>query len=707
MIAMATALLGAYEATVSLSAVRLEAENGRPIVRAVVSGPTPARVERSGRDLVLVLPGAHPRAGLLLPFPNAGVAELTLKDSREGARIRIRLDKPLDYELRQEPGLMTVTIVPWAPVRDVNAKVLWSAPERQAEGAAPVPKSAATAVQVEPVRTTEPAVEREAAPAVEPPVRTQSEPAAESPVEREVAPVAEPPVQTEAAPTVEPPMQTEASPAAESPVQTQAAPAEERPVQTQAAPAAEPIVQTGPVAEPAVNSTVLREAVPPGDVAAPPAVPRRGFQVGPAAENVRDLYARIVPPPAGRGPEEGAPEGAPEGGGAGEPAVPREGFQFGPLRLLPMLLTSYIDADTALLDTPQPVRDRYFQIEPRLILDFGAALPGGRKVELNYNPRFRTSTAFPELRHASHLATLSLEAPVGTRFTVKASHHYARGLIETTEVDPGREYFFRLTPFTRNQTTGGLVVSSGGRFGLDLLASRDSVRLSDNAGFFDHRTDVASTALIYELGRESRAFLRYTWDHVPPSEQRPIIESRASSVSLQVTGELLPLVRGDLMVGYRHLYAPRAGIGGTGFDGTVVTASLRKEFTPSAALGVVGRRDTYPSGFEENAFYVATSAGLEADLGLPLSLVFRGTVGWQRNAYRVPAVGLSVPRRDTLTGWSAGIGRSLTRWSFLRGDYRRDRRDSNLPAFDTDGHAFVVQLGIGHLGAAPVGGAPR
>ena len=686
MIAMATALLGAYEATVTLSAVRLEAENGRPIVRAVVSGQTPARVERSGRDLVLVLPGAHPRAGLLLPFPNAGVAELTLKDSREGARIRIRLDKPLDYELRQEPGLMTVTIVPWAPVRDVNAKVLWSAPERQPEEAASVPKAAAqAAVQAEPVRATEPVVEREAAPALEPPVQTQSEPAAESPVEREVAPVAQPPVPPEAAPTVEPPVQTEAP--AESPVQTQVAPAEEPPVRTQAAPAAEPIVQTAPVAE--------------------PAVPRPGLQVGPAAENVRDLYAKIIPPPAGRGPEEGAPEGAPEGGGAGEPAVPREGFQFGPLRLLPMLLTSYINADTTLLDTPQPMRDRYFQIEPRLLLDFGAALPGGRKVELNYNPRFRTSTVFPELRHASHLATLSLEAPVGTRFTVKASHHYARGLIETTEVDPGREYFFRLTPFTRNQTTGGLVVSSGGRFGLDLLASRDSVRLSDNAGFFDHRTEVASAALIYELGRESRAFIRYTWDHVPPSEQRPIIESRASSVSLQVTGELLPLVRGDLLVGYRHLFAPRAGMGGTGFDGTVVTANLRKEFTPSAALGLVGRRDTYPSGFEENAFYVATSAGLEADLGLPLSLVFRGTVGWQRNAYRVPAAGLSVPRRDTLIGWSAGIGRSLTRWSFLRADYRRDRRDSNLPAFETDGHAFVVQLGVGHLGAAPVGGAPR
>jgi hypothetical protein len=572
--------------------------------------------------------------------------------------------------------------------------------EREATPAAqpPLEHEAAPAAQ--------PPVEREATPAAQPTVEREATPAAPPPVEREAAPAAQPAVEREATPAAQPPVEQEAAPAAQPPVereaavQAEAAPAAERPVQAETAPAAQPPVehQVAPAPEPAVQA----EAAPVTGVAAQPAVPRE-VPLGSAAGDVRDLYAKILPPPAGGGPEEGAPAE----GDAAEPAVQREGFQFGPVRLRPTLVTSYIDADTALLDTPQPVRDRYFQIEPRLTLDNGAAVPGGRKVELTYNPRFRTSTAFPELRHATHLATLSFEAPVGVRFTVRALHHYARGLIETTEVDPGREYFFRLTPFTRQQSTAGVVVSSGGRFGLDVLGSRDSVRLSDNAGFFDHRTDVASSSLVYELGPESRAFLRYAWEHIPPSAQRPIIESRASTVSLQVTGELIPLVRGDLMLGYRHLSAPRGGSGGTQFDGTVVAASLRKEFTPSAALGLVGHRDTYPSGFEENAFYVTTSAGIEADLGLPLSLVFHGTVGWQRNAYRVPAAGLSIPRRDELIGWSVGVGRSLTRWSFLRGDYRQDRRDSNLPAFDTNGHVFIVQLGLGYLGPAAVGGAPR
>jgi hypothetical protein len=484
----------------------------------------------------------------------------------------------------------------------------------------------------------------------------------------------------------EPAVEREGAPAVEPPVQTEAAPAVEPPVQTEAAPTAEPVVQAAPAGEPAMNP-----------------VPRAPLPPVSAARDVRDLYAKILPPPAGAGSEEGAPVE----GGAEEPAVPREGFYFGPLRLRPTLITSYIDADAALLDTPQPVRDRYFQIEPRLTFDLGAPVPGGRKVELTYKPRLRTSTSFPELRHATHLATASLESPVGTRFTVRALHHYARGVIETTEVDPGREYFFRLTPFTRQETTAGVEVSSGGRFGLDVLGRRDAVRLSANGGFFDHRTDVVSPSLIYELGPDLRAYLRYAWEHVPPSAQRQIIESRASTVSVQVNGELFPLVRGDLMVGYRHLSAPRGGTGGTQFDGTVLAASLRKEFTPSASLSVVGFRDTYPSGFEENAFYIATGASLEADLGLPLSLVFHGTVGWQRNDYKVVATGLSVPRRDDLIGWSAGVGRSLTRWSFVRGDYRQDRRDSNLTAFETNGRVFIVQLGLGYLGPEPVRGGFR
>jgi hypothetical protein len=64
------------------------------------------------------------------------------------------------------------------------------------------------------------------------------------------------------------------------------------------------------------------------------------------------------------------------------------------------------------------------------------------------------------------------------------------------------------------------------------------------------------------------------------------------------------------------------------------------------------------------------------------------------------AAELGRPRRDRIFGWSAGLGRSITRWSFLRVDYRRDRRDSNLRSLESTADGFVAQLGLGWLGGA-------
>jgi hypothetical protein len=557
---MMALLLAMAEAAVNVSAVRLEAEGDRMAVRVAVSGPVTARVEREGRDLVIVLPGTGADAGLVLPEPVAEIQSLAVEPSSAGTRIRVRLEAPLLYELRQDHGLISLSIrnVPFV------------------------------------------------------------------------------------------------------------------------APAAVPSPSAAPSASPS---------------AAPPARD---------PESVRDLYAKLLPPPFGTGADT-IPTGPP----ATETRTLEEGLHFGPVRVLPSLFTSYIDADTALLDTPEPVRDRYFQVEPRVVLDMGDASPEATRFQLAYSPRFRMSTDFGDVRQPTHLATASLGVPLGGAIALRASHHYAQGVLETTEVDPGREYFFQLAPFTRNQTMVGAALSGGGRISLDLDATRDDVKIEDEGGFFDHRLNAASASVNYETGALSRAYLRYTWSHVPTPVERPLAESTASTVALGLAGDILPLVKGEVEVGYRSLSAPRAGEGGTRFQGMTLAANVRKEFTPSAVVSLLGIRATYPSDFETNAFYVATGFGAETDLGLPLSLAFHGAAGWQRNGYQVVAIGLDVPREDEIVGWSAGIGRALNRWSFLRADYRRDHRTSNVPGFDTDGHSFVIQLGLGYLGNAAAGVSPR
>ena len=49
------------------------------------------------------------------------------------------------------------------------------------------------------------------------------------------------------------------------------------------------------------------------------------------------------------------------------------------------------------------------------------------------------------------------------------------------------------------------------------------------------------------------------------------------------------------------------------------------------------------------------------------------------------------------TDWKS----SIRRLGFIRADYQRQRRDSNVDAFDHTLHAFVVRLGLGAMGAVP------
>ncbi|HET6898104.1 MAG TPA: hypothetical protein VFK70_07145, partial [Vicinamibacteria bacterium] len=314
---MALLLSSLSDPPVTLAAVRLEAENDRPVVRVLLSAPVAARVEQDGRDLFLVLPATHPLPGLPLPAPVAEIESVSIEDRPDGVRLRIRLEGALPYSLRQDGSVVSV---------------------------------------------------------------------------------------------------------------------------------------------------VIRAAAPAMPAPAPSASPRV------APDNVRDLYARIKPPPDPGAAATGEPSGA-----AAVPApVPEEadGLRFLFIRLRPWVGLSYVDVQTSFLDTPAPVRDQYFQIDPHLGLSAGGRLPGHGHFEITYEPRFRFSSNYTELETPTHLATGTVDFPLGAFVNLHASHHFATGLLETTEVDPGREYFFQLVPFKRNQTQLGATINPGGIVDLDLRGIR-------------------------------------------------------------------------------------------------------------------------------------------------------------------------------------------------------------------------------------------
>ena len=148
--------------------------------------------------------------------------------------------------------------------------------------------------------------------------------------------------------------------------------------------------------------------------------------------------------------------------------------------------------------------------------------------------------------------------------------------------------------------------------------------------------------------------------------------------------------------------SPNAGPGGTRFSGFDRIGPSREELhavdqpQPWSAT-----RATNVSGFEENAFFVTNAIEFLLRAGLPWSLALQAGAGYHRNDYRTVASEIGAPRRDEIRGWTLGLGRPVTRYAFVRADYRRERRDSNIDSFDSPSNALIVEIGLGLFAAQP------
>jgi len=408
------------------------------------------------------------------------------------------------------------------------------------------------------------------------------------------------------------------------------------------------------------------------------------------ASDLRSLYARIFPSPASLPPElekKALPM-------ADKPAEDdRAGLALGPLRMRPQGDLVYVDAQ-ATLETATPVRDDYFELRPRMAFDTPL---GPAQLEASYEARVRNGSAFAVVGSTTHLANAALVLPVRL-LQARADAHYARGVLETTEVDPGREYFFKLGRFTHQSLDLGLRTFTGSRLDLQGSLGLDAVDLVDEAGFISHQTQRATAGLRYELTPNAHGSLVYAYKRVSRPEARPQAASHAQGGLLTVEGELASLLNLAVSLGYKIQRNPEAGEGGRSYGGFTVDGRIRKEFSRASSLTLTMSRDTQISAFEENGFYVSSAARVEVGLPLPFSLAVRGGVEYRSNDYRTPAAEIGEPRADHLLGWTMGLGRPLTRWSYVRADYRRDRRRSNLSRLDTDLDGFTIQVGFGVYG---------
>ncbi len=486
------------------------------------------------------------------------------------------------------------------------------------------------------------------------------------------------------------------------PVMPAPVPASPAPAAPAPAPAAV-VPAPAPVAPAPTPAPVVAEAVPAPTPAAPTTetaeLARRLFPTAPAEAqaattgSVSELYSRLFPT--------GAPEAPPE-----EAVPPPEviepgqetGVALGPFRVRASVDARYVDADTFVESTAVPTKDRYLEVQPRV----AAAAPVGEgRFTLDYAPVFRAFATYDDVNSSSHALGAGIDLPVGSRVKLRAADRFRSGVLDTRVVDPGGEYFFGLGSFRRNDADAGASIMVGPRLSVELGGAFGTVRFQEKSSFFSYDTRSASAGFGFEVTPNLKAIASYVYDTVPRPDERPEAEATAHSGRLTLTGDILPLLSGEVSVGYRDQTSPNAGLGGTSYSGLTMSAALSRQIGRDSLLAVYASRSTPVSAYEENAFYVSTGLQGTLQVPLPARLQLRGGLGYQWNDYRTVASAIGKPREDRILGWYVGLRRPVRPNLYLSGAYRSEDRKSNVDTFETDADGFYLQLEWDIFGAPP------
>lgn len=425
--------------------------------------------------------------------------------------------------------------------------------------------------------------------------------------------------------------------------------------------------------------------VPEGPASPGEPVALAGEEPSESIQSIAELYQGLFPSTATT-EAPAAPVAAP---------VRSEG-SLGPFRVRAAVDMRYVDADTYLEEAREPQHDRYAELSPHAGFDLPV---GAGRLSADYRPVLRALASYDQINSNSHHVGAALDLPVGERVRLSANERFVTGTLDTRVVDPGGEYFFTLGRFRRNDVEAGLSFLVGPRTSLELAGALGGVHFLERSGFFDYSTRRGALGVGLEVTPNLKAVASYRYEEVPRPSERPEAEARAHAASIELRGELLPLLTGDLGLGWRDQRNPNAAEGGRRYSGLTFSGTLTRQLSPESSLSLYLTRALPVSAYQANGFYVWTSAQAALHVPLPLALQLRFGLGQQWNEYRTAAEGTSA-RRDRIFSWYAALRRTLRGNLSASASYRSEARRSNVAAFETSSSGLLVQLEWQAFGAA-------
>jgi len=428
-----------------------------------------------------------------------------------------------------------------------------------------------------------------------------------------------------------------------------------------------------------VSPTPPEAAAQPQLEPAPEATPsptpgrERPRSVDPVPADTADLYARLFP----AGYESMTVASGPVDLTRGENWY--SDYRWLGLQARPWVSVSYIDGRTTQVQTRTVSSDSYWVIQPNLGLGFNPSLgPREGQWSINYTPRFRRMVNLDMPRLTSHFFDIGLDQPVAAIGTLYGSYHFSKGVLETDEVDPGREYGIGLNRVvdTSLQRFRRHTFGLGARFDfvadteIDINVNKTRLRYGNDPGeeifafgdraFFSYDTRTLNALVRRNLPAGRFLSAVFGVHDTPDQIERKQVEGRGYSYGLSLDGEIAALTSGRFMFGYRTQKNPNAAEGGREYKGFAYGVQVVRDLSEETKVGLGGERKLYLSAYAGNGFFIADAFRGDFSTRLPFAVYLRAGAGLQTNDYKAsPQVNDTTfeptLREDRIRYWVIGL----------------------------------------------------
>jgi hypothetical protein len=370
------------------------------------------------------------------------------------------------------------------------------------------------------------------------------------------------------------------------------------------------------------------------------------------------------------------------------------GIRAGRFNLQPFADFSWIRGENLLLASADgPFVDQAIMARGRIQ---ASLLDSIHELRFAYEGRYRDFQNFTLEERYTQLFDFHTRLQVSPSTNATIKNHFVSGSFESQEFDPGGEVAASTDPFYRNLTSGIFGFELSERFGAEINASYNVVEFREaTTEFFDYDERALGATFLYNLSPLTSLLGEYARLVIPEPVERPEAGSYGDQFLFGVRGELTPMLRGQVRGGYMIQHYDQAAVPQR-YSGFVADASLTRDFGEMAALNLLAGRQTNPSNFDENGFYVSNYGRVR--FITPFARNFRLTANGALffNDYPV-ADANGIFRNDDILSAGIGVAYFFTPLAYLSFDYRHDRRNSNLETYEYTNDALQVMVGFGFL----------